>query len=188
MKIQTSLLVGLTLTYLWPAAHAAENTKLAQIKTLISEYRQKNFGPFAGFAGVYDISRTCQPFVSKSVPIAALNKVDDTVAGTYWLLSKSLIWFEGDAIVTVIFLYPDKVDRGTLKFKKDYAISSGLTLKLYDVNYAGGGSDVMAFLPDRDLFDGKFDGKNYDFSYAMRCTNENQIIGSIEEIWRRIDQ
>ena len=175
MKIQTSLLVGLTVACLWPSAHAAESPKLAQIKTLVSGYRQKSFGPFAHFAGVYDILKSCRP------------SERDIGLGTEWLLAKSLIWFEGDNIIVVSFLTPAKVERGTLKFKQDYAMSRDLTIKLYDVNLAGG-TDIMAFLPDRDLFGGKFDGRKYDFYYAMRCANEDQIIESAEEILRLIGQ
>ena len=57
MKIQTSLLAGLTIACLWSVALATESSKLAQIKAVISEYRQKSFGPLAGSAGVYDIGK-----------------------------------------------------------------------------------------------------------------------------------
>jgi hypothetical protein len=67
-KFQRSLLAGLTVACLWSAAHAAESPKLAQIKAVVGEYRQKSFGPLAGFAGVYDISKTCQPFVRELSP------------------------------------------------------------------------------------------------------------------------
>jgi hypothetical protein len=181
MKIQTSLLAGLTAAYLWSVAHAVESPKLAQIKAVISEYRQKSFGPLAGFAGVYDISKTCQPFVRKSAP---LDKSNDAGFGTIWLLDKSVIWFEGNDILIVLFVSPTKVDRGTWKFKQDYSMSRDLTVKLYDVKWDAGDTDIMAFLPDRDLFSGKFTGRTYTSDYALRCSNEDQIIGSTEEILR----
>lgn len=181
MKIQTSLLAGLTATCLWSVAHA-ESPKLAQIKAVISEYRQKNFGPLAGFAGVYDLSKTCQPFVRKSAP--PLDKSDDAVFGTVWLLDKSVIWFEGNDILIVLFVSPTKVDRGTWKFKQDYSMSRDLTVKLYDVKWNAGDTDIMAFLPDRNLFNGKFAGRTYTSDYALRCSNEDQIIRSTEEILR----
>jgi hypothetical protein len=156
---------------------------LGQIKTVISEYRQKSFGPLAGFAGVYDISKTCQPFVRK--PDAPLNlPVDDAVFGTMWLLDKSVIWFEGNDILIALFVSPTKVDRGTWKFKQDYSMSRDLTVKLYDVKWNAGDADIMAFLPDRDLFGGKFAGRTFSSDYALRCSNEDQIIGSTEEILR----
>jgi hypothetical protein len=185
MKIQKSLLAGLTVACLWSVAHAAESTQLAQIKAVISEYRQKSFGPLASFAGVYDISKTCEPFVRKSAP---LDKTDNAVFGTLWLLGKSVIWFEGNDILFVMFVSPTKVDRGTWKFKQDYSMSRDLTVKLYDVKWNAGDTDIMAFLPDRDLFSGKFTGRTYTYDYALRCSNEGQVIGSTEEILRLIGQ
>jgi hypothetical protein len=173
MKIQASVLAGLIVACLWSVAHAAESPKLAQIKAVISEYRQKNFGSLAGFAGVYDISKTCEPLGHP-----------DVVLGTMWLLAKSVIWFEGEEILIVKFVTPTNVDRGTLKFKQDYAMSRDLTVKLYDVKWNAGDTDIMAFLPDRDLFGGKFSGRTFTFQYALRCANEDQIIGSAEEILR----
>jgi hypothetical protein len=186
-KFQRSLLAGLTVACLWSAAHAAESPKLAQIKAVVGEYRQKSFGPLAGFAGVYDISKTCQPFVRK--PAAPPNlPIDDAFLGTKWMLAKSVIWFEGDDILFVEFVNPAKVDRGTLKFKQEYAMSSDLTVKLYDVKWNAGDTDIMAFLPDRDLFSGKFAGRTFSSDYALRCSNEDQIIGSTEEILRLFGQ
>jgi hypothetical protein len=131
----------------------------------------------------YDSSKTCQPFVRK--PAASPNlPVDDAVFGTMWLLDKSVIWFEGNDVLIVLFISPTKVDRGTWKFKQDYAMSRDLTVKLYDVKWNSGDTDVMAFLPDRDLFGGKFAGRTFSSDYALRCSNEDQIIGSTEEILR----
>jgi len=175
--------VGLTIACLWSVALATESSKLAQIKAVISEYRQKSFGPLAGSAGVYDIGKTCEPFVRN--PDEPLNlPADAAVLGTMWLLDKSVIWFEGNDILIVLFVSPTKVDRGTWKFKQDYTISRDLTVKLYDVKWNAGDTDIMAFLPDRDLFRGKFSGRTYTSDYALRCSNEDQIIKSTEEILR----
>lgn len=186
MKIRTSLLAGPIAACLWPAAQAAESAKLAQIKAVISEYRQKSFGPLAGFAGVYDILKTCQPFVRRShAPFA---DPADAAVGTTWLLAKSVIWFEGDDMLFVGFVSATKVERATLKFKQDYAMSRDLTVKLYDVKWNAGDTDIMAFLPDRDLFGGRFAGRKFTFDYALRCGNEDQITGSTEEILRLMGQ
>jgi hypothetical protein len=101
-----------------------------------------------------------------------------------WLLDKSVIWFEGNDILIALFVSPSKVDRGTWKFRQDYAISRDLTVKLYDVKWNAGDTDIMAFLPDRDLFGGKFSDRTFTFDYAQRCSNEDQIIRSTEEILR----
>ena len=184
MKIQPSLLAGLTVACLWSVAHAAESSQLAQIKAVVGEYRQKSFGPLAGFAGVYDISKTCKPFVRKKSDAPLNLPADDAVLGTMWLLAKSVIWFEGNDILIALFVSPTKVDRGTWKFKQDYAMSRDLTVKLYDVKWNAGDTDIMAFLPDRDLFGGKSSGRTFTFQYALRCANEDPIIGSAEEILR----
>jgi hypothetical protein len=173
MNIRTALLAGLTAACLWPAGHAAaeENAQLAQIKARISEARQKSSGPFAEFAGVYDIDKSCRP-----------PEHLDAVWGTMWLIAKSVFWFEGDDILFFKFISPAKLERATLKFKRDYAIAPDRTVKLYDVIWQAGGTDIMAFLRDRDLFDGKFVGKKFTFNYALRCRNEDQIIGTTAEI------
>jgi len=181
MKIRRSLLSGLIVACLWPAAHAAESPQLAQIKARVSEARQKSFGPFASFAGVYDILKSCRPLGHPDRPLSA----PDAPLGAQWLLTKSVIWFEGNDILHVKFVTPANVERGTLKFKQNYLMPpDGIIVKLYDVNWNAGDTDIMAFLPDRDLFDGKFDGRTFTFNYGLRCGNEDQIIGSTDEILR----
>jgi hypothetical protein len=176
MNIRTALLAGLTAACLWPAAHAAaESAQLAQIKARIGEARQNSSGPLAGFAGVYDILKSCRPVEH---PDAAL--------GAMWLIVKSVIWFEGDDILFASFTNPAKVERGKLKFKQDYTIPPRQPVKLYDLTWTAGDTDLVAFLSDRDLFDGKFIGRTFTFNYALRCSNEDQILGWTEEILRLI--
>lgn len=178
MNIRTLLLAGLAAVCLWPAAHAAaESAKLAQIRARIGDARQTSSGPLAGFAGVYDILKSCQP-----------PEHMEPIGGTMWLIAKSVIWFEGDDMLFIPFTNPAKVERGTLKFKQDYTIPPGRTVKLYDVTWKAGDTDIMAFLADRDLFDGKFVGKKFTFNYALRCGNEDQIIESTGEILRLMGQ
>ena len=43
-------------------------------------------------------------------------------------------------------------------------------------------------MPDRDLFDGKFLGRKFTFNYALRCGDEDQIIGATEAILRQVGQ
>jgi len=175
MKIRTALLAGLTAAGLWSAGHAAaeESTQLAQIKARVSEARQQSSGPFAEFAGVYDILKSCRP-----------PERLDPALGVQWLIAKSVFRFEDDDIVFFKFISPAKAERATLKFKQDYAIARDRTVKLYDVIWQAGGTDIMAFLPDRDLFDGKFVGRKFSFNYALRCGNEDQILDSTAEILR----
>lgn len=179
MRIRTLLLAGLAAAWLWPAAQAAaeESAQLAQIKARISEARQKSSGPFAEFAGVYDILKSCRP-----------PQQLDAALGAQWLIAKSVFWFEGDDILFFKFISPAKLERGTLKFKQDYAIARDRPIKLYDVIWKAGGTDIMAFLPDRDLFDGKFFGKKFTFNYGLRCGNEDQILVTTEKILRLINQ
>jgi hypothetical protein len=180
MKIRTLSLAGLTAAWLWPAVHAAaeESAQLAQIKARISDARQKSSGPFAEFAGVYDILKSC-----RRPPEYA-----DAALGTMWLIAKSVFWFEGDDIVFFKFISPTNAERATLKFKQDYAIARDRTIKLYDVAWKAGGTDIMAFLPDRDLFDGKFIGRKFTFNYALRCGNEDQILDATAAILRVLGQ
>jgi len=86
MNIRTALLAGLTAACLWSAGHAAaeESTQLAQIKARVSEARQQSSGPFAEFAGVYDILKSCRP----------PERLDPTL-GAQWLIAKSVFRFEG---------------------------------------------------------------------------------------------
>jgi len=177
MKIRTLLLVGLTAAWLWPAAHAAaeESAQLAQIKARVSDARQKSSGPLAEFAGVYDIDKSCRP-----------PEHLDAAWGTMWLITKSVFWFEGDDIVFFKFISPANAERGTLKFKQDYAIARDRTVKLYEVIWKAGDTDIMAFLPDRDLFAGKFVGRKFTFDYALRCGNEDQIIDATTQILRLV--
>ncbi len=178
MNIRTALLAGLTAACLGPAAPAAaESPQLAQIKAVVGAARQNSSGPLAEFSGVYDILKSCRPPDS---PDAAL--------GAMWLIAKSVIWFEGDDILVARFVNPAKVDRGTLKFKQDYTVPPGRTVKLYDVTWNAGSTDIMAFLPDRDLFDGKFEGRKFTFNYALRCRNEDQILGVTAEILQLVGQ
>jgi hypothetical protein len=68
------------------------------------------------------------------------------------------------------------------KFKQDYFMSRDHTVKLYDVRWDAGDPDIMAFLPNRDLFGGRFSGPTFTFQDAVRCGDEDQIIGSAGEI------
>jgi len=94
------------------------------------------------------------------------------------------MWFEGDQLLYGELVRPTNIDRGTLKFKRDYALSPGQAIKVYDLKWNVGAPDIVAFLADRELFGGKFIGSKFNFDYAMRCNNEDQIIGSTEEILR----
>jgi hypothetical protein len=105
-----------------------------------------------------------------------------------WLMAKWVVWFEGDDILFVTFPAPANVGRGTLKFRQDYTVSRGRTVKLYDVTWNGGDTDIVAFLPDRELFDGKFRFGKYTANYALRCNNEDQILDSTAEILRLMDR
>src|SRR5262249_5454820 len=122
MKMRSWLLTGVTAAaWLWPATHAAERPTLA-IQALVSASKQKNSGPLAQFAGVYDVAKSCKPMEDA-----------DGLLGTLWLTSKWVVWFEGDDLVFAQFLAPGNVVHGTLKFKRDYAQPRGPTLKLYEV-------------------------------------------------------
>jgi len=122
MKMRKALLAGLTATCLSPAGHAAaeESAQLAQIKARVSEARQQSSGPFAEFAGVYDILKSCRP-----------PERLDPALGVQWLIAKSVFRFEGDDLVFFKFISPAKAERATLKFKQDYAIARDRTVKLY---------------------------------------------------------
>ena len=168
MKLRKWLAAGLVAAVLGPAApaRAGERPTLAQIQALVSGYKQKSSGPLASFAGVYDLLKTCRPL-----------EVQDGLMATVWLQGKWVVWFEGDELVFVQFLAPANVVRGTLKFKRDYAAPDGRTVKFYDVTWKGGDTEVVAFLPDRELFDVKFEGNDFTAAYTLRCRNEDQMLG-----------
>jgi hypothetical protein len=120
----------------------------------------------AGFAGVYDVLKSCRRLELVDVPL-----------GTMWLMTKWVVWFEGDDLVFVQFLAPGNVVRGKLKFRQDYTSPDRRTVKLYDVVWQGGDTEIVSFLPDREIFGGKFGGKTLTFNYARRCGDEKQILG-----------
>jgi hypothetical protein len=174
MKIRTWLLAALAVAWLWPARQVlAEGVSLAQIQALVAQSKQKNSGPFAGFAGIYDLLKSCRPL-----------EHPDVLLGTSWLQTKWVVWFEGDSIVFVQFLAPTNVIRGTLKFKQDYSERGAGTVKLYDVTWERGSTEVMAFLPDRELFDIKLEGGKFSAKYTLRCRNDDQLLGWAGDILR----
>ncbi len=166
MKIRRSLLAGLIVACLWPAAHAlGDGPALAQIQALVGASKQKNSGPLAEFAGLYDLLKSCRP------PAHA-----DMLISTLWLQTKWVIWFEGDDLVFAQLLAPANVLRGKMEFRQDYtAPGGGPTIKLYGVAWKSS-TDIVAFLPDRELFGGKFAGGEFTATYTVRCRNEDQLL------------
>jgi hypothetical protein len=100
MRIRAVLLLCAAVGWLWPTVPtlAADDT-LAQIEAMVRGYKQKGFGPFAGYAGVYDNLKSC-----KRLP------TPDVLLGSVWLQTKWLTWFEGDDIVFIQFLVPDHLE------------------------------------------------------------------------------
>ncbi|HLH91565.1 MAG TPA: hypothetical protein VKX28_24210 [Xanthobacteraceae bacterium] len=144
---------------------------MAQIQSLLDNARKSNSGPLAEFAGIYDLGKTC-----------ARLENPDHLSGTLWLLSKWLTWFEGDDFVFVQLLAPKNLVRGKLKFREDFTDRSGHSVKLYDVTWRSGKTDILAFLPDRQFFDVKVEGKNFSANYTVRCRNEAELLAGVREI------
>lgn len=172
MIIRGFLLASFVAAGLWLAAPAyAEMPTLAQIEGLIGAAKQKNSGPLAEFAGIYDLEKTCRPLKNR-----------DLMLGVAWLQAKWVTWFEGDDFVFVQLLAPKNEIRGKLKFREDYIEPGGHTIKLYDVTWKSGSTDIMAFLPDQQLFDFKRNGKGFSANYTVRCHNEDQLLAAAREI------
>lgn len=172
MKIRRLRFAGFLAASLWPAAPAhAEMPTQVQIEALLNEAKQKNSGPLAEFAGLYDLEKTCRPL-----------EHPDGLLGAIWLRTKWVTWFEDYDFVFVQLLAPKNVIRGKLKFRENYTAPNGDAVKLYDVTWRDGATDIMAFLPDRQFFDIKVKGKDFSAKYTVRCRNEEQILAAAREI------
>src|SRR5690349_1513000 len=107
-------------------AEEPDPPKAEQLAAVIADYKKNNAGDLKEFAGVYDSAKQCTTNLYES-------SLYDPLMPTLTLISEQFMWFEGDTVVFVQFLAPQRRLRGHLTFLRDY-IQGKETAHIYRVD------------------------------------------------------